>query len=119
MKIGPVPPHNRPDQSAPTGKPNRTAKQDSAPAQQTDADTVEISREAREKLARMAEQARQEQLDMTGGRDTETQSASTDKKVLADGKLEQIRLKILSGYYAQQKIQESIADRLSRDIDLT
>ncbi|MBD3403627.1 hypothetical protein GF420_12085 [candidate division GN15 bacterium] len=78
-------------------------------------DRVEISEDGRARLAHEADQARREQLTMDGG-SVEEASATAEESSLADGKLEQIRLKILSGFYQNRDVIDTIADRLSDDM---
>lgn len=111
MKIGPTSQHPpvRPDVShempTPRGKNDKQAEQPR--------DWVDISDSARQKLADLADKARQEQIEMDGG----TNSTATVEPSLQDGRLEQIRLKILSGFYDSREVTDRIIDRLSDEMD--
>lgn len=78
-------------------------------------DWVDISDSARQQLAEMADRARQEQVQMAGAEETVTVEETPSS--LRDGRLEQIRLKILSGFYNSHQVTDRIASRLSDEID--
>lgn len=115
MKIGPLSHHQPVDPAQVT--PPMTKQQDDEHKELAKADRVEISENGRELLADMADRLRREQPNMDGGEaeaDTMTVERSSG---LSGGKLEQIRLKILSGFYTSPQVIDTIADRLSDDID--
>jgi anti-sigma28 factor (negative regulator of flagellin synthesis) len=79
-------------------------------------DWVEISDTARQQLAEMADRARQEHVQMAGGAE-DTVTVEEQSNALRDGRLEQIRLKILSGFYNSYQVTDRIASRLSDEIE--
>lgn len=79
-------------------------------------DWVEISDTARHQLAEMADRARQEHVEMTGGVE-DTVTVEETPASLRDGKLEQIRLKILSGFYSSQQVTDRIVSKLTDEIE--
>lgn len=111
MKIGPTSQHPPVRPAVSQERPTPREKNDRpAPPPR---DWVEISDSARSKLADLADKARQEQIEMDGGMN----SATTAEPSLQDGRLEQIRLKILSGFYDSREVTERIVDRLSDEME--
>ena len=89
-------------------------------------DTVEISQEARKKLAELADQALREQSD---GRAVAEAASQTDDKTVAEEendseriltpeRLAEIRKRIGSGFYDRPEIKDKIIDKLADDIDI-
>ncbi len=115
MKIGPLPHHRPLDPAAVV--PSMTKQQDDSSAPKPTTDRVEISDNGRELLAELADRARREQQTMNGGQAEADVTTASEESTLANGKLEQIRLKILSGFYNSPTVIDTIADRLSDDID--
>ena len=114
MKIGPLS-HHRPLDSAPV-LPPMTKPQDDEHTPKPSTDRVEISESGRELLAELADKARREQLTMDGANSELDVMTAEQTSSLANGKLEQIRLKILSGFYNSPTVIDTIADRLSDDL---
>ena len=113
MKIGPLSNHQPPE-------PERTphaADQQIAPTGRRGEDQIDISGEARLRLAEMADDARRHDLHEADASGEEAAAMASDDATLKDGRLEQIRLKILSGYYATPDVVERIAEKLSDDFE--
>ncbi|MCB2201379.1 hypothetical protein KQH51_01455 [bacterium] len=115
MKIGSLSHHQSLDPGRVT--PPMTKKQDDDQSPKTSEDRVDISGNGRELLADMADKLRREQLTMNGGQAELDVMAADESSSLENGRLEQIRLKILSGYYNSPKVIDAIADRLTDDLD--
>ena len=111
MKIGSTSQHPPVRPAGSQEMPTPRGKNDTQPQQPRD--WVDISNSARQKLADLADKARQEQIEMDGGMN----SATTVEPSLQDGKLEQIRLKILSGFYNSREVTDRIVDRLSDEME--
>lgn len=122
MEIGPV----NSNQPRPTGAENEKSNKGSTQTAKPLADSVEISNEARMKLAALADKARRETLgaqnqeglqaaEASQKKDSARQKSVTgsdDKK----GKLEQVRLRIKSGFYNQPEVKKEIAERLTEEL---
>jgi len=106
MEIGPL--HQartiverQPAQSAPAATPPGNAA--------VSADSVEISGDARERLAVLADQSRAEQASA----DQSVQTADTGLRL---DKIRLARARIRSGYYNQPQTKQDIAARLAEDL---
>jgi hypothetical protein len=89
-------------------------------------DTVEISQEARKKLAELADKVLKEKsADGTDRNDssrevvekTVTEEKENDNMTLTPARLAEIRKRISSGFYDRPEIKGEIIDRLTDDID--
>ena len=92
-------------------------------------DTVEISQEARKKLAELADQALREE---SGGKAVAGERADTDEidnktvteeendgeRILTPEILTEIRKRIDDGFYYRTEIRDQIIDKLADDIDI-
>ena len=113
MEIGSVSNHRVETPAA-----NKISQETTPPAssQETPGDRLDISDDGRARLADMADKARKEQ-----GEDAlPNKIGATEQEhalELKDGRLEQIRLKILSGYYDSAAVRDSIADRLTEELE--
>lgn len=114
MKIGPAS-HHSPVAPAQTQELHTQPKKKDIATDRSQ-DWVEISDTARQQLAEMADRARQEHIQMTGGAE-ETLTVEETSTALRDGRLEQIRLKILSGFYNSRQVTDQIVSRLSDEIE--
>jgi hypothetical protein len=114
MKIGPLSNHQAPD-------PDRSAESAKSTRAETDAasrrDRVEISGDGRSKLAQLADSARLQELRDMQRNAEEATAVNKGESQLTNGRLEQIRLKILSGYYDSPDVKARIADRLSDEMN--
>jgi len=92
-------------------------------------DTVEISQEARIKLAELADQALREESGrkaVAGERaDTDeidnktvTKEENDGKRILTPERLTEIRKRISTGFYDRPEIKDNIIDKLADDIDI-
>ncbi len=108
MKIGPLPP-NRPAQTGETA-PMRTKK--TAEPEAGAKDRVEVSSDARMKLAEAADEARREIVSGAKQREPEPQTndlAGTDR-------IARLRERVKSGYYERPEVRAQIVDNLADDI---
>ncbi len=123
MEIGPV--HNsKPIQPSTSQSSRRKADDPDTPKPSpARTDTVDISEDARRKLAELADRA----LAEMGGVDSEfdghvdrngTSAASGGKAEQISERLDEIRRRIESGYYDRADIKGDIADRLSDEMGL-
>lgn len=89
-------------------------------------DTVEISQEARKKLAELADKALREKSSekaVTGERaetedKTVTKNEASTERVLTPARLAEIRKRIGAGFYDRPEIKDKIIDKLADDIDI-
>jgi len=114
MKIGPASRHLPVPPAQTRELPTQPKKKDTATDKPRD--WVEISDTARHQLAEMADRARQEHIEMAGGAE-DTVTVEETSPALQDGRLEQIRLKILSGFYNSRQVTDQIVSRLSDEIE--
>jgi hypothetical protein len=85
-------------------------------------DRVEISENARAKLAELADQALTEQYEPHDGTRAGPQREAEDTRSHSSAsarhsKLAEVRKRIRSGFYDQTDVKKEIADRLADDID--
>ncbi len=108
MKIGPVPP-NRPEQR---GDPKIARSNIVIEKREQTKDRVEVSQDAREKLAQMADESRRRLLSRTSEPDVPAQSND-----FAGGeRINRLRDRVQSGYYSRPDVMRRIADNLADDI---
>ena len=88
-------------------------------------DTVEISREARKKLAELADQALRNRsgAEAAAGERAETADKTVTEKekterILTPERLAEIRKRIGTGFYDRPEVRDKIIDKLADDIDI-
>jgi len=83
-------------------------------------DTVEISNDARVRLAQLADAALRAARDGSQQRTDEvsTKGEGVESAIPAQERIEQVRARIESGFYDQPDVRGKIADRLIDDLDL-
>jgi hypothetical protein len=118
MEIGPVDKNHSVPPSVPDKWRPAVNKPDSAFK-----DRVEISENARAKLAELADQALAEQYEPHDGTRAAPQRKAEDTRSHSSAsehhsKLAEVRKRIRNGFYDQTDVQKEIADRLADDIDL-
>ncbi|MCP4686178.1 MAG: hypothetical protein GY867_12135 [bacterium] len=110
MKIGPL------SNELPMRQPDRPKanQPSSAPAGQEQTDRVEISLDARSRLAELADRGLK-----TYGRQPEERLTRPESSSGEDtDRISDIRRKIESGYYDRPEIRDQIVDNLTEDLDL-
>jgi hypothetical protein len=107
MKIGTVPP-NRPAQTDET-TPMRV-KKEAQPKKQA-VDTIEVSENARKKLAEAADNARTTLLNGAEG-----SGAKSLNDLSGSERITRLRQRVESGYYERPEIKKQIAESLADDI---
>ena len=121
MEIGPVK-NNRPIQPSAdeAGKPQKVAEPASRPG-----DRIEISENARHKLAELADRAVLQQMDSSG---TYSRSAGADTRGVDEQstsgpaaerstRLDEVRKRMAAGFYDRPDVVRKIAEKLADDLN--
>ncbi len=107
MKIGPV------DRNNLVPQPNRQAEptKDKVGQETQSADRLEVSDDARRRLAELADRARRDLL--AGPLDAEAPSQADE---LASDRIARLRQKVASGFYQRPDVIQQVAENLADDI---
>ncbi len=107
MKIGPV------DRNNPAPQPNRQAEptKEKVGKDTPAADRIEVSDDARRRLAELADRARRELL--AGPQEAEAPSQAEE---LASDRIARLRQKVASGFYQRPEVIQRVAEHLADDI---
>ena len=118
MEIGPVR-NNQP--KPPSNDAERPQQTETQAASSTPHDRVEISDNARQKLAELADRARTEEVRATAHEDTTTaeggdRARPVPSELSQQDRLAEVRRRIEAGFYERDDILSDIADKLSDDL---
>ncbi|HVP07714.1 MAG TPA: hypothetical protein VMS71_07725 [Candidatus Acidoferrum sp.] len=107
MKIGPVDRNNLVPPSDRQAEPTKEKVGQETPT----ADRIEVSDDARRRLAELADRARRELL--TGPQEAETRSQVEE---LATDRIARLKQKVASGFYQRPEVIQQVAEGLAEDI---
>ncbi|MEA2031491.1 MAG: flagellar biosynthesis anti-sigma factor FlgM [candidate division Zixibacteria bacterium] len=113
MEIGPL--HNQKPQVSSVSSATEQKAKENVPSKAQSVDTVELSSDAREKMAQMADSARAKYG--LGEMPTNDSSVKSENKAgLRMDKIKTAKERVKQGFYDQQHVRQEIADKMMDDI---